>query len=132
MVPEYNMIIDIDNTSVSNLTYRVDLKNKRIYGKINDIESVKQSVFKILSTERQSNVIYDVNYGVELERFIGIDKDFIISDIERTITDALTVDDRITGISNFTANEVSSDTLYLEFIVETVYGDIKIESEVMI
>ena len=106
------------------LTYRIG--ESAIVGKITDrIESVKQSILHILSTERYSNPIYDDNYGVELEKYIGQDKGTIIADIENTLNEALTQDDRITKIKvNSITDGTESNSLVVEFTVYTIYGEI--------
>lgn len=106
------------------LTYRMG--ESVIVGKITDrIESVKQSIRHILSTERYSNPIYDDDYGVELEKYIGQDKGTIIADIENTLNEALTQDDRITKIKvNSITDGVESNSLVVEFTVYTIYGEI--------
>ena len=106
------------------LTYRMG--ESAIVGKITDrIESVKQSILHILSTERYSNPIYDDDYGVELEKYIGQDKGTIIADIENTLNEALTQDDRITKIKvNSITDGVESNSLVVEFTVYTIYGEI--------
>ena len=114
------------------LTYRIDFVNKRIYGTIDDLEAAKQAVIKILATEKFSTPIYSDVYGVEFERLIGKDMDFVKSDLERTVTDALTEDDRIIGISDFKIEEVCIDTLKILFNVNTIYGVTEIESRVMV
>ena len=106
------------------LTYRMG--ESAIVGKITDrIESVKQSILHILSTERYSNPIYDDDYGVELEKYIGQDKGTVIADIENTWNEALTQDDRITKIKvNSITDGVESNSLVVEFTVYTIYGEI--------
>ena len=106
------------------LTYRMG--ESAIVGKITDkIESVKQSILHILSTERYSNPIYDDDYGVELEKYIGQDKGTVIADIENTLNEALTQDDRITKIKvNSITDGVESNSLVVEFTVYTIYGEI--------
>lgn len=106
------------------LTYRMG--ESAIVGKITDrIESVKQSILHILSTERYSNPIYDDDYGVELEKYIGQDKGTVIADIENTLNEALTQDDRITRIKvNSITDGVESNSLVVEFTVYTIYGEI--------
>ena len=106
------------------LTYRIG--ESAIVGKITDrIESVKQSILHILSTERYSNPIYDDDYGVELEKYIGQDKGTVIADIENTLNEALTQDDRITKIKvNSITDGVESNSLVVEFTVYTIYGEI--------
>ena len=106
------------------LTYRMG--ESAIVGKITDrIESVKQSILHILSTERYSNPIYDDDYGVELEKYIGQDKGTVIADIENILNEALTQDDRITKIKvNSITDGVESNSLVVEFTVYTIYGEI--------
>lgn len=106
------------------LTYRMG--ESVIVGKITDrIESVKQSILHILSTERYSNPIYDDDYGVELEKYIGQDKGTVIADIENTLNEALTQDDRITKIKvNSITDGIESNSLFVEFTVYTIYGEI--------
>ena len=106
------------------LTYRMG--ESAIVGKITDrIESVKQSILHILSTERYSNPIYDDDYGVELEKYIGQDKGTVIADIENTLNEALTQDDRITKIKvNSITDGTESNSLVVEFTVYTIYGEI--------
>ena len=106
-----------------NLTYR--LGSKSVAGKIDKLESIQQAVYHILSTERYSNPIYDENYGVELEQYIGKDIGYITADIENTLRTALTQDDRITDVQ---VNEVSKSTeqqnaCVIEFTVFTIYGN---------
>lgn len=133
MTPSVNIkVSELDEKIEPNLTYRLDLEQKRIYGKVDDQEACKQSVLKTLLTERFENVIYSENYGVELKRFIGKDLDFIKSDIERTIKEALLTDTRITQITDFNIEEISIDSILISFKVVTSYGSLFINSEVKI
>ena len=103
-----------------NLTYSLQYD-----GKTSSLDAMEQAIFAILMTERYSNPIYDDDYGVELEQYIGKDIGFIRATIENTLSDALTYDDRITGV-NVTSVErnkkdPSSCTIY--FTVNTIHGD---------
>lgn len=121
---------------MSSKTYRLDPETKRITGYIDGVEAIRQYVYKVLSTERASFSIYGtddgINYGVELERFIGKSFSFIKSDIERTITDALMQDERILGIKDFYIGDSKNDTLIISFGVSTIFGDIEISEEARI
>ena len=88
------------------------------------MESVKQAVYHILSTERYSNPIYDDNYGIELEQYIGKDIGFISASIENTLRDALCQDDRITDVQvdNIEKSSQQNGACVVEFTVFTVYG----------
>ena len=133
MIPEQQ--VDLTNLEVVNqpsLTYKLDFERKRISGKIDDEEAIMQLVMKILYTERYAYVIYSSQYGVELDRLIGKDYDFIVSDLERTITEALLADDRILSITNFVAEQTAIDRMDVTFTVNSVVGSVNINTEVII
>lgn len=133
MIPKFNFVVsEIEDTVQSSKTYRIDSFNGRITRKIDELEAIKQAVFKILQTERFENVIYDASYGVELVGLIGKPKEFVKSDIERVIKEALSVDERILGVENFNIVDDVKENLKIEFKVNSIYGDIKLESEVII
>lgn len=133
MIPKYDyQATNLEEVEKSNLTYKLDFKRKRIIGIIDELEAVKQSIYKILNTERQSKLIYNQDYGVELQRFIGQDEDFVKSDLQRTITEALLADDRILEVKDFTLNPLESNLITINFSVISVFGDISLKSEVSI
>lgn len=130
------VISDFDDELMPSKTYRLDLETKRITGAIDGVEAIRQSIYKTLSTERASFSIYGtqegINYGVELDRFIGKAFSFICSDIERTITDALLQDERILDVSDFKIGDPVGDMLTVSFTVSTLFGDIEISEEAKI
>ena len=133
MIPEQE--VDLTNLEVitqPSLTYRLDFERKRIGSKIDNEEAIMQMVMKILYTERYAYVIYSSQYGVELDRLIGQEYDFIISDLERTITEALLADDRILSITDFVTEQVGIDRMTASFTVNSVVGSANISTEVKI
>lgn len=133
MIPEQQVdLTNLEVISQPSLTYKLDFERKRITGKIDDEEAIMQLVMKILYTERYAYVIYSSQYGVELDRLIGKDYDFIVSDLERTITEALLADDRILSITNFVAEQTAIDRMSVTFTVNSVVGSVNINTEVMI
>lgn len=131
MIPQFNIVIsDLEDTIQSSKTYKIDFLNGRILGKIDELESIKQAIYKILQTERFENVIYNEDYGIELVRLIGKSKDFVKSDIERTIKEALEVDERILEIKNFKIKDSEKENLEISFEINSLYGILSINSEV--
>ena len=131
MVPEQaGEMLELEIATQPTLTYKLDFESKRISKKIDDLDAVMQAVMKILYTERYSCVIYSGDYGVELEKLIGKDYDYIVSDIERIITEALTVDDRVTSISDLQIEKVATDAMRITFTVNTIYGSRSVTQEV--
>lgn len=130
MVPKVQIVADETAIQLNaSRTYRMDPINKMIRGRTEGIDALRQAVSKILMTERQSYLIYGVDYGIEAERLIGKDMDFVKADIERTVKDALSQDNRIIEILDF-VYEIKGDTLAVSFFVHSIYGDFKIETEV--
>lgn len=131
MIPQFNIVIsDLEDTIQSSKTYKIDFLNGRILGKVDELESIKQAIYKILQTERFENVIYNEDYGIELVRLIGKSKDFVKSDIERTIKEALEVDERILEIKNFKIKDSEKENLEISFEINSLYGILSINSEV--
>lgn len=130
------VISDYEDELMSSRTYRLDLNTKRITGFIDGAEAIRQAVYKILATERASFAVYGtedgINYGIELERFIGKSFSFIKSDIERTVTDALMQDERILEVRDFIIGDPIGDSLTFSFTVSTIFGDIDINEEARI
>ncbi len=129
MIPEQQVdLTNLEVVSQPSLTYKLDFERKRISGKIDNEEAIRQLVMKILYTERYAYVIYSSQYGVELDRLIGKDYDFIVSDLERTITEALLADDRILSITDFAVEQTAIDRMSATFTVNSV----NINTEVII
>ena len=102
-----------------------------IDGKIDNLESIKQSIEHILSTERYSNPIYSDAYGVELEQYLGKDYGYLVADIETTLNDALKQDDRIKNVIVDNIEKMELDSVKVEFTVYTIYGNVKEELNVL-
>lgn len=109
-------------------TYQLHYDKNRVIGMTDELEAMKQAVYKMLSTERYEFMIYDV-YGVELSDLIGKERSFVVPEIERRITDALLEDTRILKVGNFKF-EFNKSKYLVTFDVETIYGELEIESEV--
>ncbi|WP_368251401.1 DUF2634 domain-containing protein [Enterococcus sp. 2201sp1_2201st1_B8_2201SCRN_220225] len=110
-------------------TYKIS--NGRVNGWIDDLEAMRQAVEKILSTERFEWVIYSDNYGIEMQDLIGSDFDLIKSEIERVVSEALLADERIESVDNFDLQQTNRSSLLFSFTVLTVFGEIKMEQEVV-
>ena len=99
MIPQIDNALDtdlIEIISYPNLTYKCN--DYQIAGKVDDLEAIEQAIQHILSIERYAYLIYDDNYGVELEKYIGQDISFLEATIEDTLKEALTQDDRIVDV----------------------------------
>lgn len=113
-------------------TYRIDFNTNRITGYIDDIEAVKQAIYKILQTDRFYYLIYSWDYGLEKENLFGQSVDVLKSELERIITEALLIDERITEIMDFKLNMVDKRTAAAEFTAVSIFGEVPISEEVTV
>lgn len=122
-------ILQIDESTEPSNTFFIDFEKGRISGFVDEKEAVKQAIMLILNTERYKFLIYSWNYGIELEELIGTHPDIVEDEVERLISEALLQDDRITAVYDFEFSR-NRDTLLVNFKVDSIYGDIGIETEV--
>lgn len=122
-------ILQINESTETSNTFFIDFEKGRISGFIDEKEAVKQAIMLILNTERYKFLIYSWNYGAELEALIGTHPDIVEDEAERLISEALLQDDRITAVYDFEFSR-NRDTLLVNFKVDSIYGDIDIETEV--
>lgn len=130
MLPELNLINQLDEQMPS-YTYNINRNTNRISGYIDDKDAIIQAIYLILQTERYESMIYNWYYGVEFDGLIGKNKDYVTSELQRVIREALTEDDRITEVSDFNIT-YTDDNALIVFLVQTNIGDITIEWEVNI
>lgn len=124
--------INEEETIEPSKTYRLDFEKSRIGGFIDEEQAIRQFIRKALMTARFRFLIYDDQYGNELEDLIGSDvtDEFLQSEIPRAITDALIYDDRIVDVRDFEIERKKGD-LCVTFLVETVDGLLLDESVVI-
>ena len=130
MIPNISLLNEeITDVEYANKTYRINLNSNRIDGFVDELESVKQAIYLILSTERFEYNIYSWDYGVELVDLYGQPLSYVISELKRRITEALTQDDRIENVTEFNF-EKKGKRLYTTFTVVTTQGNITTGLEV--
>ena len=106
--------------------------SERILGTCDKLEAVKQTIFKILNTERYAYLIYSWDYGIELIDLYGQPVVFVCAELERRITEALVQDDRITGVDEFEFDTSKKGVVSVSFTVHTLFGDLDEETVVNI
>ena len=110
-------------------TYKMHLDESIILGYADKLDAMVQVIFSILNTERYQYVIYSWNYGIELIDLYGQPVSYVIPELKRRITEALTWDERIIGVDNFSFN-VDKGKITCNFTVHTIFGDIQTEKVV--
>ena len=129
---------DFEIVTEPSLTYAMKINSREnrdsiFLGKTDGTEAVKQAVLKILNTERYEYEIYSWNYGTSLHGLIGQPDDYVFSELENRISEALEADDRIEGIEDFNAERTSRKTVQCSFTVITTDGShVEISKEVAV
>ena len=111
-------------------TYRMDHEHGRIWGMIDGADAVRQAIWKILSTRRFAYFLYDDQYGCDVFNKIGdsdLTPEYLDADIPAMIEDALSADARVTGIRDFSYDVVGQDEVHVQFVAETIYGEMEME-----
>lgn len=131
MIPEsFISDIDLEEETEPNKTYRIDFKDNSIEGFIDGKDAIKQTIYKILETERYTYPIYSWDYGIELSDLYGEDMRYVCAELEDRIKEALTQDDRIADVTDFKFDTNEKGIVKVKFTVESTEGNIDIESEV--
>ncbi len=110
-------------------TWRI--ADNRICGETDGWESVRQAVEIILNVERFRWQIYRPYSGMQWRGLIGQDPGYVTAELQRRLREALTMDDRVKGISQFDYI-MDGDALACSVTVDTVYGDVAAAVEVNI
>lgn len=116
------------------LTYKLDLDTGRIYGKIDGLEAVNQAIRKAIITPRFKCLIYDHQYGSEIEDAVIADDatpDYIETAAEGFIIDALKPDTRILKVYDFSFS-FKDDSAYISFRCDTIFGDTTVEEVISV
>ena len=111
------------------LSWLINKETNRIEGTVDGLQAVRQAAEIILNVERYRWQIYRPYSGMEWAGLIGQDSGYVGAELQRRLVDALTVDDRITGISDYQYT-VDGQKLRATFRVDTVYGSYNSEQEV--
>ena len=134
MVPNINILsTEFEEVKVPSRTYKIEVTDgeadDRLVGYTDDSSAIQQAIYIILNTERYQHPIYSWNFGVEFLDLIGKPLPYVMSEIPRRVNEALTQDERIKGVRDFTF-EKGKKSLHVTCIADTVVGAIPVEVEV--
>ncbi len=111
-------------------TYGMNVSDETVRGYADDLEAMKQAIYKILRTERYRSPIYSGDYGVELADLFGQPVSYVQPELERRISEALICDDRIESVSDFNFTLEKKGEVLATFTVHTIFGEIEAERTV--
>lgn len=133
MIPQNDGLnADIKIVERPSKTYKMDLENNIIVGYTDNLEAIRQAVYKIIRTERYKYIIYSWDYGIELEDLFGMPISYCIPEIERRIIEALEQDTRILEVTNFEFETPKRGVVFVKFEVYTIFGKFEVDREVQV
>ena len=95
-----------------------------------NLASVAQDVRFCMETERYKYPIMGPNFGVSFDDLVGTDYAYIRSEVARRIQDALSIDDRIISVGNFTFTNLDNSGMLIKCTVSTIFGDVNISTTI--
>ncbi len=107
------------------------LSETKIEGFVDELEALKQSVYKRLATEQYEYPVYSFRYGVAWKQLIGEDEAYVRAEMKRMIREALLPDDRIREVDGF-AFIFSGGDCRCSCKVKSIYGEFDVEMEVKV
>lgn len=105
--------------------YEIDFEKGKLTGRmVEGIEAVKQWVRIALHVDRYVFRQYSWNFGNEFSTLIGkgYNKEYIETEAYRMVVDALSIEESVLGIEDFTCN-FDDDNLTVSFTLKTIYGE---------
>ena len=131
MIPNSDLLnIEIDRNIESSKNHFMNIDEKHIDGYVDNIDAMKQVIYKILNTERYQYIIYSWDYGIELNDLLGEPTLYVCAELERRISEALVQDDRINSVSDFSFDYTQKGIIIANFTVNTIFGNLEIEKVV--
>lgn len=126
------IVTEVESEPEPSRTYKLNAETNEIGGFIDGEDALRQFIEKTIRTARFRFLIYDDEYGCELEDLIGEDvtAELLDSEIPTVITDALINDDRIVGVTNFVVTQ-QADAVFISFDVEVNLPDAQPTSNIM-
>ena len=132
MIPSTSgfLTTDLELQRQPSRTYKMNLEGDTTRGFTDELDAMKQAVFKILNTERYVYPMYSWNYGIETMDLYGEPVSWVCPELERRITEALTWDDRIDSVTDFDFDLSQKGVVHVCFVVHTMFGDVQSERTV--
>ena len=121
---------DFEIEEQPSFTYKMQTDTNLVRGYTDNLEAIKQAIFKIIMTERYQYIMYSWNYGIELLDLFGEPVTYVCPELKRRISEALLCDDRIRNVDHFEFNYPQKGVIHVSFTVHTLYGDVDVEKEV--
>lgn len=127
MIPLINTTKEnLQITSIADKTYKLDFDTDKCRYNITGIEALKQSIYKILMTDKYRYLIYSHSYGLDLNNLHNIH--YIKVELPRRIREAIMIDDRVEDVTDFEFTDTKDkSSVSIRFRVKSIYGNFEME-----
>lgn len=125
----YKLTLDTKRTEVKYADGTKVVYHGRILGYVDGQAAVQQAIRKALISPRFKCLIYNNQYGSEIEEAVTTNDathEYICSVVPGFVEDCLKPDSRILSVSNFKFDFLE-DKVYISFDADTIFGQISIE-----
>lgn len=116
--------------SYSSKEWVVDFETGNNTAAMSALDAVAQDIKFAVSTERYKYPIMGNNFGVTFEDLVGTDYNYIRSEVARRIRDALSIDDRVLSVDDFTFEPQEDSGLLITCVVKTTFGNVSVSTEI--
>lgn len=113
-------------------TYYVDTDTNQILRMCDGFEAVKQAFNLLINTQRFIHQGFTSDYGMDWSDLIGRPVDYIISETQARLKDAIKPDSRFVSVDLSSNNPytIDGDSIVMNFEVITVFGGFETSMEV--
>ena len=135
LTPQNDNIIQIDNfveESYPTKSWLVNPDTNSLELSDDTTALMKQAIDIRIRLERFAFEIFTQQAGMQTVDLPGQELGLVVSELKRRIEACLMVDERVTGISNFSYELINKNSILIEFTANTIFGDFNKEVEISI
>lgn len=118
---DLNNLVDAQGAS-GNTTWYLNPETRTVTSNIDGLLALQQTISAMLAIERGRFAVYSTDFGVEVCKYIGLNRDEVVAGLKKTIFETLMTDKRVVEVSDFQVHTVGVDAINITFTVNSVYG----------
>lgn len=124
---DYIFLQDTEVVAPPTLTYRMDVKNKRIQGNISGRNALIQRIYKELKTDKHKYPAYE-EFGVKTSDLFGGSVSYAYATLTNRISECnFATSYEVESLTDFEMTNSTKTELRIKFNVNSIYGVLNIE-----
>lgn len=117
--------LSLDPELSTSHNFKLDVKNDRVAGFVDEAEALAQAVYMMLMTEQGKYSIYPESYGLKKEDLYGKPRKYVEAALRYRIPECLLQDLRIKSVENLEFR-FASDICLVTADLDSVFGEITV------